>query len=119
MKVGDCEIYFECTMHNCDARPERRRREGRRKKKYTSDHPPLLCDLIFSNLSYVFNLSTRSNLTSVLRCYTYILDVLVYCLMNAFSWVPLKIDFDFHISFSLQPHSPPSEKNNQIKLQLV
>ena len=77
MKVGDCEIYFECTMHNCDARPERRRREGRRKKKYTSDHPPLLCDLIFSNLSYVFNLSTRSNLTSVLRCYTYILDVLV------------------------------------------
>ena len=46
-------------------------------KKYTSDHPPLLCDLIFSNLSYVFNLSTRSNLTSVLRCYTYILDVLV------------------------------------------
>ena len=77
MKVGDCEIYFECTMHNCDARPERRRREGRRKKKYTSDHPPLLCDLIFSNLSYVSNLSTRSNLTSVLRCYTYILDVLV------------------------------------------
>ena len=46
-------------------------------KKYTSDHPPLLCDLIFSNLSYVSNLSTRSNLTSVLRCYTYILDVLV------------------------------------------
>ena len=46
-------------------------------KKYTSDHPPLLCDLIFSNLSYVFNLSIRSNLTSVLRCYTYILDVLV------------------------------------------
>ena len=61
IKVGDCEIYFECTMHNCDARPER-----------------LLCDLIFSNLSYVFNLSTRSNLTSVLRCYTYILDVLVF-----------------------------------------
>ena len=85
MKVGDCEIYFEYTMHNCDARPERRRREGRRKKKYTSDHPPLLRDLIFSNLSYVSNLSTRSNLTSVLRCYTNSLDVLVIAQLFHFS----------------------------------
>ena len=50
-------------------------------KKYTSDHPPLLCDLIFSNLS------TKSNLTSVLRCYTYILDVLVVIVISVLSQV--------------------------------
>ena len=78
MKVGDCEIYFECTMHNCDARPERRRREGRRKKKYTSDHPPLLCDLIFSNLSYVKIFLLDQILHQFCGAYTYILDVLVF-----------------------------------------
>ena len=60
------------------ARPERRRREGRRKRKV--DIWPS-SPSVWSNLFKLFlllNLSIWPSLTSVLRCYTYISDVLVY-----------------------------------------
>ena len=90
-------------------------------KKYTSDHPPLLCDLIFSNLSYVFNLSTRSNLTSVLRCYTYILDVLVFTVFTLISQISIVFFLIFsHQSNNQNTHLPRCQikKNDRTDRQI-
>ena len=48
-------------MNIASTRPERRRREGRRQKAYTSDHPPLLYDQIIFFVLCSFEFSNLSN----------------------------------------------------------
>ena len=53
-------------MNIASTRPERRRREGRRQKAYTSDHPPLLYDQIIFFVLCSFEFSNLSNVQILL-----------------------------------------------------